>query len=262
VNKHKASQFARERANELRSLARLLYDHELIRDPGPLDQAAALCAASQKGEDFVWAYDFHGLSFTTITVAGNLRHSRPRSLAEVQVELHLSVSGTCFDEDEPNDPLRELVLNLEILGETKNGEVLSGAWHLDRHFLPTSDTDEDEGSNRFAHPHYHFQCGGRHVWTKSDSEFGTHLLLEPPRIAHPPLDAVLAVDFVLSNYFATGWQALREQSGAYRMLVAGAQRRLWRPYAVATAAHWNNPGSHPWNPTWIWPQLFPPGVNN
>jgi hypothetical protein len=259
VNKHKAEQFARERANELRSLARVLLDRDLVRDVGPLEHAASLCAVWRSNSDYRWSYDFQGLSFRGLKSAdGGLRHSRPRCLQQVELELHLELAGTCLDEDEPADPLVRLAIDLEVTGETDHGDILTGAWHLDRH-ISTPRGDDPEGGDYdsdFAHPHYHLQYGGRRVWDKSDPEFGTHLLLEPPRIAHPPLDGVLAVDFVLSNYFGPQWRLLRSESPVYNELVAGAQRRLWRPYALATAAHWAPYGEREWYAEAIWPQLF------
>lgn len=231
-----------------------------MRDPGPLNQAASQCQSSrQNNNQYRWGYEFHGLTFRPLRpIEDRLRHHRPRTLREVAVELHLSLSGPCLDDGHEVDPFDLLTVELELTGETASGQVLTAAWHLDRHPVD-SDPDPESHDSAFAHPHYHFHCGGRRLWPKPDSEFGTHLVLEAPRVAHPPMDAVLGVDFVLSNYFGSQWKALRSDSPVYRSLVHSAQQRLWRPYAMAAADHWIT-GKGPWDSLLVWPQLFPFGT--
>lgn len=256
MNKTKADQFVRKRADELRNLSRVLLDSGLIRDPEPLLRAAANCRGYQTDGLFRWEYEMSGLEFPDIELRmSDLRHTRPRTTSTVSLRLDAVVRGTCLDEGACEDPFNHLVVDLFADGLTDDGEHLTCAWHLDRHPIqnPAQSAPSDQAAN--AHPHYHFQYGGRAVWAKDDSEFGTHLLLEPPRLAHPPLDAVLAIDFVLSNYFGSAWGELRRENASYNMLLRDAQDRLWRPYAVALARHWLRESDSVWDPCNIWPQL-------
>jgi hypothetical protein len=61
---------------------------------------------------------------------------------------------------------------------------------------------------------------------------------------------------VLSNYFGSDWRNLKQTSGPYNRLLREAQDRLWRPYAVATALHWQRPQNPDWSAYEVWPQLY------
>lgn len=231
-----------------------------MRDPEPLRQAAANCRAFKKDSEFYWSYEFEGLQFAPIKLPGSkLRHTRPRNVQEIRIEMEVSLRGVCLDGGDLNDPLQNLVVGCKIEGDTVAGTLTSCAWHLDKEGSTSADeSDEDHpsGESHFVHPDYHFQYGGRKVWHKEDGEFGTHLLLESPRLAHPPMDAILAVDFVLANYYGEKWKKLREGSGVYIDLVRTAQERLWKPYATATAHYWGVlTSASPWSASLVWPQL-------
>jgi hypothetical protein len=96
------------------------------------------------------------------------------------------------------------------------------------------------------------------MWEQID-DYGSVLLPEPPRIAYPPMDAVLAVNFVLANFFGDEWRSLVGANGdsEYVKLLTHAQNRFWRPYSQALSAAWK-PGpfaKQDWSPAVIWPQL-------
>jgi hypothetical protein len=84
-------------------------------------------------------------------------------------------------------------------------------------------------------------------------DYGTGLILESPRIAHPPMDAILGIDFVLTNYFCSSRLDFREE-GDYSNLLRAAQKRIWLPYA--RALDWTKRREdNDWAPSRIWPQL-------
>ena len=107
-----------------------------------------------------------------------------------------------------------------------------------------------------VHPVYHFQYGGKKL--PKFKEWDKYVFLDSPRLAHPPLDAVLAIDFVISNYFPGKWRDLRDD-GAYTNLIRNAQDRCWRPYSYAVAYQWPPvppvPAETAWSGEDIWPQL-------
>jgi hypothetical protein len=244
MNKAKRRQFRRDRANELRSLARVLTHEGIIRDDGPLQHAAEECQSLNSDE---WGYSFSELIFYT-DPSSSLRHIRPKGAEIDSFELNVSLKGMCLDDDDPSDPFNQLAVDIIINGISNENTSLKCAWHLDKH-----QRTNDDGVSNFAHPEYHFQHGGRHVWELE--QFGFQLLLEPPRLAHPPLDGILAVDFIISNYLGGSWLKLLEDA-TYLTLVQSSQERCWKPYARATAAIWKSIElESSWSAKHIWPQI-------
>jgi hypothetical protein len=81
-------------------------------------------------------------------------------------------------------------------------------------------------------------------------------LLGPPRLPYPPLDAILAIDFVLANFRGSVWRDLRSVA-EYRRLVLEAQHRLWRPYMEMLGGAFVGEGPTPNDPVFdIWPNLL------
>src|SRR5690606_22254631 len=113
-----------------------------------------------------------------------------------------------------------------------------------------------EGDNdpNDCHPIYHLQFGGRKL-EKKYLDFGNALILDTPRVVHYPMDVILGVDFVLSNFFSASWRKLR-QDGEYVNLVRDYQSYFWKPYAHSNASHWKPFAQHEisWDPVSILPQ--------
>jgi hypothetical protein len=108
------------------------------------------------------------------------------------------------------------------------------------------------------HPRYHFQFGGEEILDRIDNlniDFGSSLFMEPPRFPHPPLDIILGIDFVLSNFYGRKWKELNQDT-TYRNIVKEAQDRFWKPYAMAIASKWSNTINSDWQSRDIWPQLI------
>jgi hypothetical protein len=126
-------------------------------------------------------------------------------------------------------------------------------WHIDRH---RGDCD----TPRAAHPRYHMSFGGRalegHFNALGRQPFGV-VFLDAPRIACPPMDLILAVDFVLSHFCGAIWRDLRAKA-QYQACIRDSQRRLWRPYASALAKYWDSTpgGASVWRAADLWPSLI------
>ncbi|SHL86841.1 hypothetical protein SAMN02746009_03518 [Hymenobacter psychrotolerans DSM 18569] len=241
-------------ANDLRRLAMILVENELVKDAEPLTTAASAC--QMEPSSTTWEYDFTGLTFNSISLVGSkqIRHTHPQTVEEVEVQLHVLIKGHCVQVDNLHDPLKELVVELEIKGYDSNAAEHFSAWHLDRQI----ESDDPNQVDHAIHPIYHFQYGGERVWNKNTPDYGLQLLLETPRFPHPPMDAILAVDFVLSNYYGDIWNELRKDE-AYRDIIATAQHIYWRPYSLATASHWGGALAYTtpyvWPPKSIWPNV-------
>lgn len=266
MSKTSAQHFVRERQQELHSLGILLSRENLIRDPQPFFDAECASAGTE-GKTPLWRCVLEAVQFVETDVQKEkIKHTRPTHIRTVEVELSVKFVGRCVDENALEDPFCHLSVQGVVSGYGDGSRPWLCAWHVDRHIRREEDADEvdelgeDEsrialGTPRFVHPNYHFQYGGEGVWGFSDEQYGRHLLLEAPRLAHPPLDVVLAVDFVLSNYYGRQWHDLRQDS-AYRRMVRVAHDRIWRPYSIATASNWTD-GPSEWGATLLWPHLLP-----
>ena len=228
MNQRRARAFRRKRAKELRRLATILQENELVRDVGPLLSAAGQCDSNRTYDELSWGYEFSGLEFNLDFSA--LRHSKPDG-AELDVgELSVSLVGRCLDAGSHDDPFTNLSVNITVHGLSEEAEPLMAAWHLDKH---------QGGDSAFTHPNYHFHHGGKKIWEEQDFDYGSHLLLESPRLDHKPLDGILAVDFVLANFAGEAWQALKIDP-SYSDLVREAEKRCHLAYAHAALDYLQN----------------------
>ena len=205
-------------------------------DPTNINTLAQQCRSFPKRSQD-WYYDFKiefpRESFKTM----GLDKVKPeKTVKKFNITLYIKAGGPYVPVKANNltETITCLELDLIAMGygtdeeiEEKQGADVICAWHLDIH--------PDGQESDFAHPRFHWQYGGKYVWDNTKEWFGNHLLLIPPRLAHPPLDAILAIDFVLSNYYAPAWKDLRNDP-SYSRTVATAQRLYWEPYYRAVAS--------------------------
>ena len=239
VSKRATKKFRRERADELRILAAVLSESGLVKDRGPLESAASECAG--QGGPSRWKYTVADLLIEVPSShLSNHQNTYPCDITALSATMVIEVEGEI--ESTALDPFHKLVVDCRIATTHNDGVERISSWHLDRH-PATSDLDANEVDCHFAHPRYHLQLGGRGM--ASADGFGGVCVLETPRLAHPPLEAILGVDFFLSNYASPMWLELsrrrtaardeaklrNEVSGRYEHLLKSAQRAFWRPYA-------------------------------
>jgi hypothetical protein len=195
-----------------------------------------------------------------------MRGVRPKVASDIHHLLDVELLGVCREQEYVGDPFKRLSVNILARAKVDQKPLLC-AWHLDRHLTaeegeatPALGLVKDEASvgDSEIHPLYHIHFGGHRLTGPIDDEsadLGDILLLEPPRLPHPPMDAVLAVDFILSNFYPANRQTLLADN-AYIGLVKGAQARYWKPYAQVCAAGWTLGDCGDWTPTAVWPSLY------
>jgi hypothetical protein len=87
---------------------------------------------------------------------------------------------------------------------------------------------------------YHLQYGGDKLTNDEDFCTGNVLFSDAPRVMHPPMDIVLAIDFVLANYYSfhlcDDYHRLLMDEG-YQKIVNNAKKRFWKPYFLGLAAN-------------------------
>lgn len=218
-----AETFRQERRADLLYLAGLLEDKHLVADAGPLKAAAN--QLSKPSGVLEWRYRVTGLTFNLDLPANSL----PAPIA-TGLTIVLNVTARGRVPCPAHDPFTELAIDIGLSASAPGGASHLCTWHLDRH-ITGGHVPVD------LHPLYHFQYGGRGM-VPVHGFLGQTLLLEAPRLIHPPLDAVLAVDFVLGHYGGAGRAVLLKDAG-YRQRIREAQRRLWRPIDEALSRAWN-----------------------
>lgn len=246
----KTRTYVKDRKLELELLAEVLAGTGVVRSVDPLTTAIV-----KKGQDpLEWhLHMVDELLFDLDRKAVKAqRNSKPSDLKSISLSLKVGLWGRCLDKDALKDPFFELAVECVVTARRKDttGDYHS-AWHLDR------DKPPEAGKKRadLAHPAYHLQYGGQRLPPLGSP--GNHLLLGSPRVPHPPLDGVLAVDFVLSNYFPKLWRDLRFDA-RYKGLIAESQWRCWRPYSMASAERWID-CAPAWDGQPIWPQVVQRG---
>jgi hypothetical protein len=247
VGRQAKNRFRNELARELLSTADILERANICPDGAPLKAAANQCLAC--GGDH-WRYNVSNL---ILRLSPELQ-TLPTDLISLDCRLNVSVAGLCSEAYLPQDPMMESAIDLVLEGAVQTtGKKYIQSWHFDRHISDVSSSDSVA-----AHPRYHFHFGGRRMEAFA-SEIGVPcfdsiLLLDGPRIAHAPLDGVLVIDFILSNFIGEKWRTLRNDRG-YSQIISASQKRNWKPFVTALANHWSSqtdPDS--WLAADVWPQ--------
>ncbi len=129
------------------------------------------------------------------------------------------------------------------------------------------DYDEKVDECDYIHPHFHLSFGGdrmkKHFKEEPEANFGRALLLPSPRIAHPPLDIFLAIDFVLCNFFIKDDCDRIRKNPHYKKAIIQSQDRLWRPYYTSLAGYWcQHKGCNISDMNNVWKNYHPSLVGN
>ena len=228
-------------SKDLLSLARVLNEDSsgVVINPDVLRSAAnQVKSGSKKGS---WSYQVADLQLK-VDIPQNILPTRCGEWLDIGLDL--DIGGQCVADGSTS--ITDLILNLKIRTNTQSNFC---SWHFDRHITNKS---EDRNSSAEAHPLYHFQHGG-HAMKKFAESLGSMLLLPAPRLAFPPMDAILSLDFVLSNFSGLCWQQLRDEP-TYLRLLKESQKKYWQPYLLRLASWWDD-SSQKNDCTQLWPHL-------
>lgn len=102
--------------------------------------------------------------------------------------LNSSIRESLTEEEKKESNVGIYDCNIRIKAIEEDGVSRFFSWHLDC---------EENINGKFVHPHFHFHAGGRKI---SGLNTGRLLMLSSPRIAYPPMDLPLAVNFVIRNF--------------------------------------------------------------
>jgi hypothetical protein len=237
-------------ASDLCRLALLLNTYRLCSDVSPLDKAGQSFLVK---ESPTWGYELQKITFNNADEVGG---RIPYDATQISISLTVSIASENNEADIVANPLTALAVDIEVDGcrlNPKTGDIddLYSCWHLDMH------TEKDgDGVPKYSHPMYHFAFGGNKMEGMGDGFFGNSVILPSPRFMYPPMDAVLAIDFILQNYYER--DSLKEllDDPIYLEILSNSQNRLWKPFFTSLYSNWENLG-HNIAPNFINKKLFP-----
>ena len=118
---------------------------------------------------------------------------------------------------------------LEI--QIKAGEYIA-AWHLDKHIY-----NDGDGEGDYMHPLYHFTFGGERM-SELDDDYGNIIIIDSPRLMHPPMELIIAFDFILRQFIPKSLVRNILEAKPYNDVVEKAKKHIWKPYALAFAKNY------------------------
>jgi hypothetical protein len=215
--------------NDLEVVSQLLNHHGLGTNVQPLYTASSEC--KRISNDDTWSYSAIGIEL----YADKLPHVIPNDVCNLAIKLSVDIEGKYYQEHNVSNPLNSIdQFDIEITGTNAIGEGLISSWHLDKHIHQAGD-----GTGKLVHPEYHLTYGG-HTMENCGLDFGSALILRSPRILHPPMDAILGIDFILRNYVYKEFTDGLFEDSEYLRAVANSKNRLWKGYYIALASYWHN----------------------
>jgi hypothetical protein len=217
-------------ATDIFDFAELLISNNIIQDAKSLYDASAKLQCSQNNSE--WNYECGSLKFS---VEGSIAGSIPQKVDLIDIIFNITLAGI-FQKDlhQVNNPLQNLNFDIELEGYRDSPdkiEIFYAAWHIDKNIKSPNYT--------YIHPEYHLTCGGNKLEEKGVDNFGAALILPSPRIAYPPMDVILGIDFILQNYFPSEKVYRLLNDSKYKEIVVNSQQRLWKPYYSSLSSAWN-----------------------
>lgn len=225
--------FREERAVELERIAKLLEQiigGDIYSSTSKIYTAARLLKDKSYTHSFknVNAANTWGYSIEDFTLRiPKPRHAEPMDVKEIDIILSVNLIASCLEWENLNDPLCGLSFRVTIKGTGEKATYYSG-FHIDKH-------DMNQPSDEL-HPIYHIQYVPNPDRVKN-FDSGHFLYLDSPRIPHFPLDFILGIGFITSNFFPIAFNSLMDD-GLFANLSRQYQERIWKPYAHTLANHW------------------------
>lgn len=195
---------------ELVSLIESEEDFAKLIDIAPIQNAINSLASSKK-----CFYDIQNLSFNINQKLKNTYPDVDRVTLIINNKVHYKDNGGIIYIGDYN-------LDIVIYGY-KNQDKYQYCWHLDRHIT--------QGKDRYSHPVFHFQAGGKLTDVRLNST--DTLYIGTPRVPHPPMDIFLVINFILGNFYDKKVYKFVNSLLAnerYCQLIKKAQSRIVDPY--------------------------------
>jgi hypothetical protein len=202
------------------------YMGDYIQDLSGLEQAVN---EVNKKQNNCWGYKADRVIFKDLYLYNS------RKTENTYLDLTIKIRGHINPQNPIDDFLDDDYCLEFLVKQYRDAKVIKNAYRVERHKY-----DKDDNTPEFIHPLYHLQYGGDKLTDDEDFETGDVLFCDAPRIMHPPMDIILAIDFVLANYYSfhacDEYRKLLKDEG-YQKIVKNAKNRFWRPYFLGLAAN-------------------------
>jgi len=185
------------------------------------------------------------------------RFSHQQSAIDLVLKFDINLQIDYDNLIKGNDPFNIFCLNILIHGKDKNNHnsKIRYAIHFDRHNKEEEEKTIEKGGKPPIQPHpaYHFQFAGNKL-KEEEIDYGEALFLDSPRIMHHPMELILGIDFILSNFFPTIWNKIKGNR-QYKKILEKYQKYFVQPYYQAIANSFDRALPQNWNAQDIYPQL-------
>jgi hypothetical protein len=228
-------------SSDLQTLSSILSsEHNICISTAGINQIASKLKSSKEFE-----YELSPLEFKFIDYPKHLSHT---NIDNLRLKFSIKLKGDGKKIPNYEDPLNSLEFNIWIFGTNKNNpsSELFYSLHFDRHI-------EGENPSKEIHPIYHFQFGGRKI-DDNATDRGQALFMDVPRIMYHPMDIILGIDFLLSNFFPKVWEKFKK-NGTYNNIMQKYQSYFVYPYFKTITKHFEESITQPWKTKDIYPQL-------
>jgi len=199
---------------------------------------------------FNWGYKIENL-IIHINDYDGIQYPKAKNIHRLKITLDVNIIGEYTNDKETViDPFKHLEFNLTAEGFNSKEKYHVFSYHLDRHIDIGNKPEE-------IHPIYHIQVGGRRMDKQDGRNYGNSLLLDSPRIVHYPMDLILGIDFITSNFAPKLWKALRKDQSYVRLLIK-SQKLAIAPFIKSLSQYFKLIGrtERCWKATDIFPQLI------
>lgn len=225
-------QFRQKRANELLSAAKIMesvFSGNILTSPiyiaaESLKTTAPTLKDGSINNDF-WGYEIEDLIIPIDTP----NHLRPKGISKNKIELILNMRLIADSKNWQNldDPLVDLNFNVVVrsVGETTH----TFCFHIDKHDSAIVATE--------PHPTYHLQIASN-PFKEDPFEYGNTLFMDTPRIVHHPIDMILGLGFITSNFFPLAFDEIMDD-GYFTSVYKKYQEKILKPYFHTMATHWD-----------------------
>ena len=202
--------------HSIQKIVDALVDKGIVNDPSPVSRAL-------KGDG----------SFEMVNLIFYINENLPNHINHKCQTLRISL--TAHKKELP--AIKSLYpdnyeFKVSILGEVGEKTVIN-CFHID-YDCGRETLDEKD---KFIHPLYHLTFGGMEL---DDYYVGDFLNIPSPRFAVLPMDVILIIDFILSNFLTkTKYEKIKCES-AYLDELHNSQAKYWKPYFHNIGIKWAN----------------------
>lgn len=197
--------------------------------------------------EHLWGYSIKEIKFPI--EKSTLKHIRPIGFSNLEILIDIDVVSQNAEWEKLNDPFELLSFRTLLKGTNKiTDKTHYLSFHIDRH---------NGGKTNEIHPLYHIQyLQNSKVKAKDQFDHGESLQLDLPRMMQMPMELILGVSVIISNFAPELYEKLLKNR-QFINLTKEYQERIWRPYINSLESYWLTPlNNRIWDPKLNCPYLI------